>query len=650
MSLSVERAPGRIEGGEGRGGLGPIGLTLVLGAGLLLFYVVVYPLFGLHATIGSDSPVYAWWARVGGTLGMGPVGSGARPGSVGLVATLAGVTPAPAAGVVAGLIPALAVATGLAAGALADLALGPDRARFCLVAAFVAAYLSLLTDGYLSTLAFAAAFVAALACMAAVLPGTGARPPQHDASHGVRAFAAGALILTAGVAHPLFLTLAGGVVVAGVLALLPAAIRAAKDGTPLWRSGAARIAAAALAGIALTPAGLLLSGGFDGTTVDTSRDAFVRRAGVGSLRSSYLHKLSHDFAWYRAVVVVGLAATPLVVRGTTTGDRGERRRFLWGVSFGWVLIAAAAVALLLAGTALPGQRLLATCLALPLLGGVGLARLWRGPAAVHRWMAGVGALLFLALAWSRWLGERPPVSDPVVADARQVAVAVAGEPAGTPVVVVMDDRGATPTLRAIAYANQVRAALAPEGPVDVWVFLGKTNDYLAGRPTITGRAEHDASSRQTMAAVRRLNTPPAAVVVRAFDPPAFVRALALPGSTRVQPDVVTLPGSRALAQATPDRLGAVGGGPQSPWLPVWSGALLLTIAGLAGWPIASLVLEAEPARPRAALAPAAGFAALSLASVLVDGVGLHLSATGGWVALALAALPGWALLARRRAA
>jgi hypothetical protein len=366
------------------------------------------------------------------------------------------------------------------------------------------------------------------------------------------------------------------------------------------------------------------------------------------VRSSYLHKLTHDFAWYRALVVVGLAATPLVVRGTTD-DRGERRRFLWGVSFGWVLIAAAGVALLLVGTALPGQRLLATCLALPLLAGVGLTRLWHGPAAGRRWIAAVGALLFLALAWSRWLGERPPVSDRVVVDARQVAVAVAGEPAGTPVVVVMDDRGAAPTLRTIADANQVRAALAPEGPVDVWVFLGTTNDYLAGRPTITGRAEHDASSRQTMAAIRRLGTPPVAVVVRAFDPTAFVRALALPGSTRVQPDVVVLPGSRNPAPATPARLDTVGGGPQSPWLPVWAGALLLAIAGLAGWPIASLVLEAEPVRARAALAPAGGFAALSLASVLVDGVGLHLSAAGGWVALALASLPGWAVLARRRA-
>src|ERR1700751_3633538 len=72
--------------------------AVVVGTALGLASALVYPLFGLHVTIGSDAPVYAWWARVGGALGMGPLGTGARPGSVGLVATLARVTPAPAAG------------------------------------------------------------------------------------------------------------------------------------------------------------------------------------------------------------------------------------------------------------------------------------------------------------------------------------------------------------------------------------------------------------------------------------------------------------------------------------------------------------------------------------------------------------------------
>jgi hypothetical protein len=578
---------------------------------------------------------------------MGPVGSGARPGAVGLVATLARVTPAPAAGVVAGLLPALAVATGMAAGALADVSLGPDRMRFCLVGGFAGVYLSLLADGYLSTLAFLAMFVAALACMSATLSRVGQSGERSPAAPAV---AAGALVLAGGLAHPLFLSLAAGVVVAGVLAILPEAIRAARDGTPLLRSGAARIAGAALAGAALTPVGLLLSGGFAASTADTSRDAVIRRTGVGSLRSSYLHKLAHDFAWYRTLVVVGLAATAFVVRDRTSGGgRGDRRRFFWASSIGWVVIAAAAVALLVVGTTVPGQRLLATCLALPLFAGVGLARLGRRGGAT-RWIAILCALLFVGLAWSRWLGERPPVSPDVVADARQAAVVAAGEPAGTPVVVVMDDRSGAPTLRAIAYANQVRAALAPQGPIDVRVFLGSPADYLTGRPTITGQQEHDAYSRESMASIRRLTSPPLAMVVRAFDPGAFAHGIALPGSTRAASDVVVLAGSPPVPPAGPERLGAVGGSLQSPWVPAWEALLLLVIAGVVGGPIAGLVLPSEPARARAALAPAAGFGALILASVLVDGIGLGLSGVGGWVALALAALPAWVVVLRRRRA
>jgi hypothetical protein len=46
-------------------------------------------------------------------------------------------------------------------------------------------------------------------------------------------------VLAGGRAHPLFLTLAAGVVAAGVLAILPEAIRAARGGAHRWRSGAA---------------------------------------------------------------------------------------------------------------------------------------------------------------------------------------------------------------------------------------------------------------------------------------------------------------------------------------------------------------------------------------------------------------------------
>ncbi len=610
--------------------------------------MIVYPLFGLHVTIGSDAPVYAWWARVGGALGMGPLGTGTRPGSVGLVATLSRVTTAPAAGVVAAAIPALAAATGLAAGAVSELALGADRPRFLLVAVFAGSYLTLLADGYLSTFAFLTAFVAALACMASSLTTTdasadGAAPDARRANAPV--VCAAALILAAGLAHPLLLGLAGAVVAGGIVALLPIAARALRRGAPLRSTGAARVGAGGLAGAILVPGGLALSGGFAGSAVVTSRDAILRNAGRSSLlRSSYTRKLTHDFAWYRVLVVLGLAATPLLGRKEAGAAwRTERARFLWGAAIAWVAAAGAGVAVLLAGTSVPGQRLAATCLALPLLAGVGLAAMWRRPrAGAWRVAAAAGAVLFLVLAWSRWLGARPLDSPAVLTDARAAAVALAGTPPGTPLVVVMDDRTSTPTIGLIRYMNDLRGAVPPAAAGRVHVFLGTPEDFLASRPTITGQPEHDAYSRSSLETIRNLSSRPLVVAVRAFDPVSFQRALSVPDAKRIAPGVVVLPGSAPIA-ATSSASG-VGSGPQSPWLPVWASALLLAIASVAGWPFTALVLDRNAGRLRWALAPAFGFAALMLASVLVDGAGLRLSGAGGWVALAVAAVPAWAVL------
>jgi hypothetical protein len=624
--------------------------AVVVGAALVLAYTIVYPLFGLHVAIGSDAPVYAWWARVGGALGMGPLGTGIRPGSIGLVATLSRVTAMPAAGVVAAVIPALAAATGLAAGAVSELALGADRLRFVLVAVFAGSYLTLLADGYLSTFAFLAAFVAALACMASSLSATDA---SVDGSVGsvrpgtVSVAYAGALILAAGLAHPLMLGIAGVVVAGAIVGILPIAIRARRSGTSFWSTGAARVGAAGLGGAILVPGGLALSGGFGHSAVVTSRDAILRNGGRSALlRSSYMRKLTHDFAWYRVLVVLGLAATPLLARADGgSAWRTERARFLWGGSIAWVAAAVLGVVLLVSGASLPGQRLAATCLALPLLAGIGVAAMWRRPGAAWRVVAAVGAVLFLLLAWSRWLGERPLDSPAVVTDARAAAVALARTPPGTPFVVVMDDRNSTPTIGVIRYLNDLRGLVPPAAAGRVHVFLGTPEDFLALRPTITGQPEHDAYSRSSLKSIQRLTARPLVVVVRAFDPAAFDRALSVPGAKRLAPGVVALPGSAPVgaASATSD----IGAGPRSPWLPVWGSVLLLAIAAVVGWPFTGLVPGGRAGRLRWALAPAFGFGALMLASVLVDGVGLHLSAAGGWVALAVAAVPAWVALVWR---
>ena len=99
----------------------PRRLPIVLGAGILAFYVVVYPLHGYRVSIGSDTPVYVWWARLAGAVGMGTLQTGSRPAITGLLATLSTVTGQQAAGVAGALPAVLAAALALAAAAFARL-------------------------------------------------------------------------------------------------------------------------------------------------------------------------------------------------------------------------------------------------------------------------------------------------------------------------------------------------------------------------------------------------------------------------------------------------------------------------------------------------------------------------------------------------
>jgi len=531
-----------------------------------------------------------------------------------------------------------------------------------LVASFTGAYLSLLADGYLSTLGFGAAFVGALACFAAALPGpgdAGQRRPQTGAL-----VAGGGLVAAAGLSHPLFLAVGAGVLGTGLLAMVPGALRQHRGGAGVGSLDVVRILAAAVVGVAVVAVGLLSAGGFAGAPVETSRDAFLRKSGLGALlRSSYLHKLRHDFPWYRVVTILGLAATALGVARRTPRDAGDRWALFWGTMLGWIVVSAAGVILLLAGTSAPGQRLLAFCLALPVLGGVGLAWIWHGArrrptddvtpraggarSALWRRIAVVAAAcLFLGLAWGRWLGLRPQVSPEVLAQARDAGLTLTQTPSGTPLAVVIDPRGEQPAEVAIRYDAYLRDEVAVRDIPLVHVVVGAVPDMLAGRPTVIGDPEYDAYSRLSIAGLRGLPAP-LALALRTFDARAYSEALATRGHEVFGPGIVALPPSvlRTPIDIMTPAPPPLGPGPQSPWLPVWEGALVLALAALAGWPLGALLVRGAGLRVRAALAPSLGFAALTLASVAVDGVGLHLSSAGGWVALAIAVLPGWIALA-----
>jgi hypothetical protein len=612
---------------------------------VLLFYVALYPIHGFQVALGSDTPVYVWWARYAGAAGIGGLGTRPRPAISGLIATLARVTGIPASGIAEALGPILAASLALAAGALVLACLGQDRRRFVLTVVLTGSFLSLMVSGYLSTLAFGTAFVAALAVAAERAD----RPGGLDA--GTMATIAG-LVAAAGLFHLQFLVFAGAVAAGVVIALAPAARRDMAAGRPASRTAAARVAGAMAAGAALAVAGFAAVGGGPHAP-ETSRDAVLRRAGLGgSLVKSYRRKLLHDFPWFRALTTAGLAATALrgsfpprlrALRGRWFETRDLRALILAGAVASWLIVTIAAVVALRLGIGAPGQRLAAFCLPLPILAAMGLARL----VGARRALAAAGVVLFVVVGWLAWGGQRPLVTRAAVVQARAAGADFGRTAPGTPLVVVMDDLSDKPGLFITRYENYLRDEVPAARVPDVHVFVGTPTDYLAGRPSLTGQREHDALALMSWADVRTL---PAgrtlAMAIEAFDPRRYAEVLALPGATRVAPGVAALPGRSGVpcGSACPrdPALTEPGAGPLSPWLPVWLAPALLVLLGLVGHPWTRLALSGSESSTMMALSPAFGLAALSLAAVLCDVAGLELSGPGGWAALAVAA-SGWVL-------
>src|SRR5207253_1531150 len=82
-----------------------------------------------------------------GALGLRAFGTGSRPATVASLATLSAVLRLPAEAIVEAIGPVLATAVGLAAAGLSDSVLGPNRARFVLVAVLCGTFVSQLAIG-----------------------------------------------------------------------------------------------------------------------------------------------------------------------------------------------------------------------------------------------------------------------------------------------------------------------------------------------------------------------------------------------------------------------------------------------------------------------------------------------------------------------
>lgn len=545
--------------------------------------------------------------RLAGVDGLSAVGH--RPGIPALALAVGGTLGPSAVQVVAALEGAIGIATGLAAAALVR-AGGARRSAWILAGALSGTFAVHLAAGYLANLGFAAAFLAAAAMLAS----------------GRRAGAVGAAAMlgAGGLAHPLFFLVGAGVL------LLSAALA--------WRSERAealRVGGAALGGGGIVGAGLLLLLiGPGPLEVDTSKDAFLRRAGLtGELRSAYLDRFVHRWTRY-----VQWASVPLAIAGLRPAV-GFVGRFLRA----WGLVTMVGVAVSLATGIAPADRFVTFGFVVPVLAALGVVRLWDAlaPRRALAWaLAGVLTLAMLAGAWIAWDRQEPFMNGLEVRRVTDAGPWLSDGPDAALVLPVNDDDPAV-TFLVTRAANVIRAAVPPDRIRDVVVVVPAPSDGTdAVRRALTRITLEDAA-RASADRGGRLD-----VLLAPFDRVDLAEASA-PGSSwrRVSTGVFL---STAEAET-----GAIPSSPLEPSSPAAIAAATLAtlvLLGVVGFGWARAAGCDAPAG--AALSPAVGAAAVTIAAITLERLGLPLDGSGpvGALASGLAGVSGygvWLVLERR---
>jgi len=578
-----------------------IALGAVAG-GLFIWYVGLFLVRGFAYPVGPDGPVYLWWTRLAGHDGLSAV---PRPGIPAIALVLQGTLHLPLTAVLSALECVLGAGVGLGAGALVyqhavspsggatriDIDHGGARATSVVAGVLAGTFAVHLAAGYLASLAFLALFLAAATALAMAT---------------TRAtVAAGLLLGAAGSAHPLFLLL-------GVPILVVA-------GAQAWRTDRGevrRVVAASVAGCAVFAAeALALLAGPGQLSVITSRDGLLRTAGLTDvLRSVYVDRLVHRWTRY-----VQWASIPLAVYGLR-GTRGFVRRFLiaWGaVSLGGLVIG-------LATGLFPPDRFITFGFVVPILAACGVVRLWRALATRRVVAVAVVGGLVIAMtagAFIAWARQKPFLSTPEVQAVTAAGRYASAAPPGTPLLFVVNDRDATATFLATQAANVIRAALPPDRIRDAFVVVPYPR---AGRSATQERiALARITSRDAEEATRAAGMPPLSFLLTPFDwvdrPP--------PSMTRVA-DGVFIETASTGTGLPPARSRPVDPlEPSSPGeilLAAFAVLALLFVAG-SGWTGAF----ARDAVARLALAPMCGMAALILAGIAMERVGVPLTGSLG---------------------
>lgn len=597
-------------------------LAWLAGVGLAVIAVLLAPTvrYGYRFALGPDVPVYLWWTRVGASQGLSLVGQ--RPGSPALIAVLAGALHLPLSAVTAGLAAGLGCATAVATAMLvrAAAAMGGERrgarAAWILAGVLTGLFTVHLAGGYLANLAFAAPFVGATVCLA-----LGTR----------RSALAGALLLGGGgLAHPQFF-LVGAIVLVAV-ALWSLLRREGRSGD------AVNVALATLGGGAIVGAGMLsMAIGPPLLAVDTSRDAFLRRAGMSqTVQQAYLERFR--FRWARYVQWLAL---PLAVLGSMRTSGFARR-----VLVAWTALVVVGAPLGLLTGWYPADRLITFGFSVPALAGVGVVAVWIWMER-RAWLATVVAAALFAgmaagamIAWNRQLPYISVTEVDQVTMAARIAQAAAPH---APMVFIVDSHDGGASFLATRGANVIRAAVPPDRAADVYIYVGNASNLFAHEPTIRGLDEYDALSRLYLSDIPE--GPKTVFLLSSFNL----------GSVAAADPHLHSWGDGVSSSVAPGDVGTQLAPAREPLRPSSAMQIALTafaILGLCGavgfgwarWTGLDVVAAA-------AIAPAFGVATLALFGVALERLGLPLSGSGGPTVVALlAGAAGYVLLIVQRAA
>jgi len=547
--------------------------------------------------VGPDAPVYLWWSRLAGAEGLSAIAY--RPGAPALTLVVEGTLGLSVVQATAALEVALGVTVGLASAAFVRQRTNPlGSALAGLLAATFAVHLA---AGYVANLITAAAFLAA----GTLLDGRTRRA----------AVLAAFVLAGGGLAHPQFLLLC-------VAILLVAAATA-------WRTDrheAFRLAGSALGGVAVLGIGLLVvRPGAPALEVDTSKDAFLRRAGLtDELRSAYLDRFLHRWTRY-----VQWLSIPLAIVGFSAPN-GNAGRILRS----WFTLTVAGVALSLATGWLPADRFVTFGFAIPILAALGIVRVWvrlmprRGVAVVVTVALTLAMLAGSAIAWNR---QEPFFSENEVRAITVANDAVSRVEPGTPLAFLVNEGDDTVTFLATRAGNVIRAGVPPDRIRDVVVVVrsragsGETTVERGALERLTARDLREAEDRSGRSAAWFVLTP-------------FDAVDQLAEATVIDPSVP----SKELSPLEPIEPSSAAGF-------VWASIATLALLGVAGYGWTRIGFE--DAIIAVGAAPAIGAAMLILVAAALDAVGIRLGTTPG--ALVVSALAGgggylgWFVLERR---